>query len=56
MNDWLARQLVNTNRLSMWSMLYLRGSGGMPPQKNFANLAYSVLNLVISRVIFLTEK
>ena len=29
--------------LSMRSMLYLGGSGGMPPQKNFANLAYSVL-------------
>ena len=26
--------------LSMWSMLYLGGSGGMPPQENFANLAY----------------
>ena len=26
--------------LSMQSMLYLGGSGGMPPQKKFANLAY----------------
>ena len=26
--------------LSMWSMLYLGGPGGMPPQENFANLAY----------------
>ena len=26
--------------LSMQSMLYLGGSGGMPPQENFANLVY----------------
>ena len=26
--------------LSMRSMLYLGGPGGMPPQQNFANLAY----------------
>ena len=25
---------------SMRNMLYLGGSGGMPPQENFANLAY----------------
>ena len=24
----------------LWSMLYLGGSGGMPPQENLANLAY----------------
>ena len=27
----------------MWSMLYLGGSGGIPPQNVFANLAYLVL-------------
>ena len=26
--------------VSMWSMLYLGWSGGMPPHENFANLAY----------------
>ena len=31
---------------------YLGGSGGMPPQESFANLAYSALNLAV----FLTEK
>ena len=39
MNGWLARQLINTNRLNMWSMLYLRGSGGIPPQKCFCKFS-----------------
>ena len=56
MNCWLTKKSDNwliqiTITHNMWSMFYLGGSGGMPPQKMFANLAYSVLNLVI----FLTE-
>ena len=63
MNGWLAKKSNNwliqiqcvasvQSTLNMWSMFYLGGSGGMSPQKNFAHLTYSVLNLVI----FLTEK
>ena len=54
MNGWLAKKSNNwlMQLAIVCNMLYLGGSGGMPPQKNLANLAYSVLNLVI----FLTEK
>ena len=49
MVGWLRKvttSLVNTTSYSVQSMLYLGGSGGMPPQKIFANLAYSILKFL----------
>ena len=63
MNGWLAKKcdkwliqiaiVCKAHALSMQSMLYLGGSGGMPPKKIFANLTFSVLNLVIFLTHFL---
>ena len=44
MDIYICAKKVDTtsvrSTLSMWSMLYLGESGGMPPQEIFANLAY----------------
>ena len=44
MDIYICSKIVDTtsvrSTLSMRSMLYLGRSGGMPPQENFANLAY----------------
>ena len=44
MDIYICSKIVDTtsvrSTLSMRSMLYLGGSGGMPPTGNFANLAY----------------
>jgi len=39
---WLRKVTIGSvqSTLSMQSMLYLEGSGGIPHRKNFANLAY----------------